>query len=219
MKIKTDEVLNINPDEVKRAEESAAGLPAFDPENPSEYLAHCPEDDNGHKIVPDSIMDKYYSVLPENVTNESRSRITAKTGTLSRLSNDERSKEIQRAGARATNAKLAERKTFRETIEYMLTLRAKPEDIEKLGLEKTATMQDAITMAMLAQSAKGNVKAAQFIRDTAGQMPTIKQEVTADILTAEDRELLEKIRSRQQDERRNDRKTVQNPADNTEANS
>ncbi|MBR6984655.1 MAG: hypothetical protein IKH75_14245 [Ruminococcus sp.] len=206
MKAKTDEILNISETETEKV---SADFPAFDPENPAEYLAHCPADENGHKIVPDSIMDKYYSVLPENVTNESRSRITAKTGTLSRLSNDERSKEIQRAGARATNAKLAERKTFRETIEYMLTLRAKPEDIETLGLEKTATIQDAITMAMLAQSAKGNVKAAQFIRDTAGEMPTIKQEVTADILTAEDRELLQKIRNRQQAER----KTVHNPAE------
>ena len=65
MKIKTDEVLNINPDEVKRAEESAAGLPAFDPENPSEYLAHCPEDDNGNRIVPDDIFNSFCKYLPD----------------------------------------------------------------------------------------------------------------------------------------------------------
>ena len=82
-------------------------------------------------------------------------------------------------------------------------------------LSKLLTLSNVAEAALVASVFReglsgGNSKAWQFVRDTVGEMPTIKQEVTADILTAEDRELLEKIRSRQQaDKRKTDQKTAE----------
>lgn len=41
----------------------------------------------------------------------------------------------------------------------------------------------------------GNVKAAQFVRDTVGEMPTVKQEVT-NTMSDGDKALLEKVSKR-----------------------
>jgi hypothetical protein len=53
--------------------------------------------------------------------------------------------------------------------------------------------------AMYIQALRGNVKAAQFIRDTIGQAPITKQEISADITTEADRALMEKITKRLQE--------------------
>jgi len=217
MRIKQNEELNIKPEQV---EELPGGLPAFDPENPSDYLSHCPQDDNGNRIVPDDIFNSFCKYLPDGTFNASRTYRAYNGGRLYQIGSDpDKDREVTIAGANASNATQAQRRSFRETFDTLLRKRADTETIAALNLDSTATNQDAIAAAMAIEARNGNTKAAQFIRDTIGEMPTIKQEVTADILTAEDRELLEKIRNRQQDERRNDRKTVQNPADNTEANS
>ena len=146
--------------------------------------------------IPDEIMEEYYKELPEGTYNESGNRAAYKGGMINRMDNSPEATEARRRGAQVTNSKLAERRTFAETIEYMLRKRAPAEDIERYGLENGASNQDVIMAAMMGQAKKGNVKAGTFLRDTIGQQPVAKQEITADIMTDADRELLAKVTAR-----------------------
>lgn len=201
MKIKADEILNISE---KDTEKVSVDFPAFDPENPSEYLAHCPADENGHKIVPDDIFNSFCKFLPDGTYNESRTYRAYNGGRLFQIGSDpDKTKEVTTAGGQSLQATLKRRRTFAESFEIILRQKARPETIAELNLADNATNQDAIVAAAVIQALTGNMKAQQFVRDTIGEMPAVKQEITADILTAEDRELLEKIRSRQQADKRN----------------
>lgn len=162
----------------------------------SEFLESCPTDQKGRKIVPDEIMEKYYKELPEGTINESGTVHAYHGGKLNAFTpGNEAQKDIQRAGGKALQAEIKQRRTFAETIEYMLAQKADPEDAARLGLDRTATKQDVIMAAMLKQANKGNVKASVFLRDTIGQQPVNKQEISAEI-TAEDRELIERVSAR-----------------------
>jgi hypothetical protein len=203
MRAKTDEVLNIPADDIQRIESESSPAFSLDP---------FPVDQKGRKVLPDDIFMEHLSELPNNTKSES-GLIAYNGGILRSLGtgvySPEQEAEIRRAGAEALNAMHAQRRTLAETINILLKQKADPEEIETYGLNQGATKQDAMIAAIYQQATAGNVKAFTSLRDTVGEMPTIKQEVTADILTAEDRELLQKIRDRQQAER----KTVHNPAE------
>ncbi len=68
--------------------------------------------------------------------------------------------------------------------------------IKALAQEKSASLQTLVLASMSLQAIAGNVKAADFVRDTAGYKPTDKQEITADIMTDADRALLNKVSAR-----------------------
>ena len=55
--------------------------------------------------------------------------------------------------------------------------------------------QEKLCMALFKSALTGNYKAFNSLRDTIGEMPTQKQEVTANI-TEGDRELLENVKKR-----------------------
>ena len=50
-----------------------------------------------------------------------------------------------------------------------------------------------LSIRMLQEALDGNVKSAEFIRDTAGQKPTTEVSLDANIITDKDKELLEKL--------------------------
>ncbi len=159
-------------------------------------LEESPVDEKGNKIVSDEIFDKYYKNLPNGTRNESRTKISVNGGILKPLGADpERDKDIQRQGAEALNAKHAQRQTLSDTLDILLRKKAKPEDIETYGLSQDATYQDAIMAAMMQQAAEGNVKAGQFIRDTIGEQPTTKQDISVQ-MTDDDKALLDKVQKR-----------------------
>lgn len=88
-----------------------------------------------------------------------------------KLTESERRKLAQKAGKASGKAR-AERKTMREMLKYLLE-----QDITNKAGEKKTTLE-AVMVAQLKQALKGDTKAATFIRDTIGEKPLDKQEIT-----------------------------------------
>ena len=80
--------------------------------------------------------------------------------------------EIARLGGFASGKAKRERKTIREELEFLLAKQLKNNKGEDIST------REAISTAMIGQAIKGNVKAFIAIRDTIGEKPTEKQEVT-----------------------------------------
>lgn len=86
---------------------------------------------------------------------------------FNQMSQSERS-EIARKGAIASNKAQKEKKTMRKELELLLEAEAK----------NGKTYQENITLALMGKAIKGDTKAYEIIRDTAGQNPDkIKDEV------------------------------------------
>lgn len=159
-----------------------------------------PHDDKGNAIVPDDYMEANYRNLPNGTRNESGTRRAQGGGMLHMLGEDpERDRDIQRKGGEALQATLKQRRTLAESIEIALRKKASKDIIKTLGLEEGATNQDAITAAIILQASAGNTKAYTALRDTVGEMPVSKQQISADITTEADRALMEKITKRLQE--------------------
>ncbi len=198
-----DEVKKSISEDLEDIKETASGLKTagemiedqngVDIEN---ILANAPTDEKGNKIIPDDLFDIHYKKLPNGTRNESRTKLAINGGVLKPLgSNPERDKDIQRQGAEALNAMHAQRRTMAETLDIILKQSADAETIEALHLPKGATRQDALLMAMYLQATEGNVKAGQFVRDTIGEQPTAKQDISLQ-MTDDDRSLLYKVEKR-----------------------
>lgn len=158
----------------------------------------CTRDDKGRCIVPDDIFSNHYKELPDG-TRATDGRM-AKNGGILRpldsLATDE-ALAIRQQGREAQAAKQRQRQSIADTIDAMLRSKAGPEEIERYNLPDNATKQDALVAAMYAEAInKGTVRAADFIRDTAGEKPVERQQVQADITTEADRLLMEKIQKR-----------------------
>jgi hypothetical protein len=170
---------------------------SVDPDiNIEDILQNAPEDEKGRKLIPDNIFDQYYKILPEGTRNESKTKQAVNKGYINVLGNDpERDREIRRAGAEALNAKHAQRRTMSETLDILLRQPADADTIAELHLPAGATKQDALLAAMYRQATEGNVKAGQFVRDTIGEQPTAKQDVSV-TMTDDDKALLDQVQKR-----------------------
>ena len=89
----------------------------------------------------------------------------------------EEAREKGAKGGRASVEARRRKKTMREVYESLRTLEVVPshtEALQEMLQEKlpTVTVDEAIMLAMIAKAERGGVKAAQFIRDTAGEKPT-----------------------------------------------
>ena len=62
------------------------------------------------------------------------------------------------------------------------------------------TLYEAIAVAMAAKAKAGDVKAAVFVRDSAGDKPADAVEITAETMTEADRRLLQRIQDRLQND-------------------
>lgn len=76
-------------------------------------------------------------------------------------------RERGRKGGRASAAKRAERKTFREGLLLLLNEPLK----DKSGNVTDNTTQDAIIAALVKRAANGDTRAFEMIRDTIGEKP------------------------------------------------
>lgn len=149
-----------------------------------------PKDDKGHPVLPDEMIRERYRELPDGCIDESGKHVTYNGGLLQTLT-----PEIRRKGYKAMMESKAKRKTFAETIDLALSRRASAEALRSAGME-SGTVLDVIVESIIAATKDGNVKAAEFLRDSVGEKPVNREEITADIITAEQRALIDKVAKR-----------------------
>lgn len=93
-------------------------------------------------------------------------------------SREEAVKNGRKGGIASARAR-REKKAMRETLEALLSLQMKSGravDLETVksfaALKgKNISVQEAVSLAMIQKAMKGNVRAAEWVRDTAGQKP------------------------------------------------
>jgi len=119
----------------------------------------------------------------------------------------ERAREIRRMGAEAINKLHGEKKTARQSLEQILTLKVDdtllacadlPEDLAaKLKRDNpNATIYDLIQLVAVGRAVGGNMKAYELIRDTHGDKPVDRVQAEVDVTTDADRALLANISKR-----------------------
>lgn len=112
---------------------------------------------------------------------------------------------VHRAGAIASNAVQAKRRTIREICDTLLAMdlpdiqaitddsaRDAAKELEK-RTGKPVSIYDAIVCAQAAAAIQGSTKAAEYIRDSAGDKPGENVRLDADLMTPGDRALLDKL--------------------------
>lgn len=118
-------------------------------------------------------------------------------------------REISRKGAAAVNKLHGERKTAKQALENILTLKVTDEIIEGADLapeiaerlkrsNPDATIYDLIQIVAAGRAVGGNIKAAEYIRDTYGDKPKEQIEIEGSITTDQDRQLMQTIADRLQ---------------------
>lgn len=121
----------------------------------------------------------------------------------------EKRSEISRRGAEALNKIKGEKRTAKEALENILTLRVNDKIINAADIEpelaerlKRAgvdiTLYDLIQLVAAGRAVGGNMKAYELIRDTYGDKPIDRVEVTENITTDADRAMLRQIAERLQ---------------------
>lgn len=163
--------------------------PAF---NISDYPKLIRTDKDGtdreYYIIPDDIFDKHLKELPAGTYNKSMTYRAYNGGKLYQIGSDpEKDKEITTAGAIASNATQIQRRSFRDQIDIILA--NKDKETGKTGVE-------SVTLSMYERALAGDVKAAQFLRDTAGEKPADTVDLNANVITEADKALLEKLKHR-----------------------
>lgn len=105
---------------------------------------------------------------------------------LQPVRSEEEARALGRKGGIASGKARREKKLLKDQLEVLLSLPNKDSKLQKkmkaLGLEDEDTdNQMALVIAMWEKAKKGNVKAAEFIRDTLGEKMPEKVEVNASI--------------------------------------
>lgn len=120
---------------------------------------------------------------------------------------EEKKQEIQSKGGTVTSEKKAKRRTIQEICQAVLamnlpdTVSLTDDDATRLAEQiqeqtgKRVSVYDAIVCAQTAAAMQGNTKAAEYIRDSAGDKPGENVRLDADIMTEGDRKLLAKLQA------------------------
>ena len=119
----------------------------------------------------------------------------------------EEQREICSKGGKAVQKIHGEKKTARESLQRMLSILATPEILQAADIETALadrlkrenpdmTLYDVMNAAAIGKAISGNVASMQYVRDTAGDKPKDQIELTSNIMTDQDRELLQQISSR-----------------------
>jgi hypothetical protein len=158
-------------------------------------------DPNGNNEKPFELCTNKYRL--NHIPTKTDKRINGLVN-LSNMTEEER-KAIASKGGKTSKENQAKRKSFRDSLDMILSIKASKEEIESLPKEVRQyfdnigyipTKEDLINIRAVELSIVGSDKHMIFARDTVGEKPTDKQEVTAEVYTPEALSLLEKISNR-----------------------
>ena len=113
----------------------------------------------------------------------------------SRRTREQHSKDSSKAG-KISAQKKRDTRTLKEIMLELLAEQAKPEDIKRYGLPEGTSNAVVMAAAAAKKAYDGDIKAQEYIRDTAGQMPTKEVNLSADIVTEADKKLIDKVAAR-----------------------
>lgn len=85
----------------------------------------------------------------------------------------EEAKKNGRKGGIASGEVRRAKKTMKEMLDYLLE-----KEIKNQKTGESVTCREAMLSAMIKKAINGDVKACQFVRDTSGETPVTKTEVT-----------------------------------------
>jgi hypothetical protein len=120
----------------------------------------------------------------------------------------ERIKAITSKGGKVLQETVKKAKTWNDVCNQALLTKVDKEkatkylgdDVDLLVFDDDGlvTMQEVLTVRAMQIASDGNVKSLEFIRDTSGQRPIDRSavDISADIMTAADRALIENINAR-----------------------
>jgi len=119
----------------------------------------------------------------------------------------EKRSEIARKGAQAVNQLHGKKKSAKEALENVLSLKitdeiaqgahVDPAIYERLKRDNpNATMYDLIQAVAVGRAVGGSIPAMQYVRDTHGDAPIKQIEVTENVTTDDDRALMRRIAQR-----------------------
>lgn len=117
--------------------------------------------------------------------------------------------EIRRKGQKAQREIYGKKKTAKESLDNILSIKVNEEIMAKADLDSSIiervkrsgeelTFYDLLHMVAIGRAIDGSVNAMTYVRDTYGDKPTDKVEMTTDVMTDKDRELLQTISERLQ---------------------
>lgn len=86
---------------------------------------------------------------------------------------EKEAREKGRAGGIKSGEARRAKKTMKEMLDYLLE-----KEIENSKTGEKVTYREAILTSAIKKAIKGDIKASQFVRDTAGEAPITKTEVT-----------------------------------------
>lgn len=121
--------------------------------------------------------------------------------TFDRLSADEH-KKLCSMGGKKTQEKINQQRSLNDIAKAMLSVELRQSSIDEiLGDAKQLIGDDksagtVMIAKMIQQAYAGSFKAAEFVRDTAGYKPKNEVDISADVITAEDRSLMDKLEKR-----------------------
>lgn len=92
---------------------------------------------------------------------------------LNPIRSENEARELGRKGGIASGEARRAKKTMKEMLDYLLE-----KEIENQKTGEIVTCREAMLSAMVKKAIGGDVKACQFVRDTSGETPVTKTEVT-----------------------------------------
>jgi len=118
--------------------------------------------------------------------------------------------EIRRKGHQAMMQLHGEKKSAKQSLEKILTIKVSDEILESADVpteiierikrdNPNMTIYDLIQIVAIGKAIGGNMKAYELIRDTHGDKPIDKVEISDNVMTDADRELLKSISARLED--------------------